>query len=78
MSDIITLPELDQGEEGIVTSLSGGHGVQERLRTLGIVEGQRVRKLSSLALGGPVILLINRAQVAVGRGMARKIFVKRI
>jgi len=75
--DTIALTELGQGEEGIVVSLHGGRGAQERLRALGIVEGQKLRKLSSLALGGPVIVLVNRAQVALGRGMARKITVRR-
>ncbi|MBN2050020.1 MAG: ferrous iron transport protein A [Spirochaetales bacterium] len=70
------LTELSPGEEAIVEHLQGGQGIQHRLRTLGIVEGQRVRKLSSLAAGGPVIILVNRAQVAIGRGMARKILVQ--
>lgn len=77
MTDSIALTDLGPGEEGVVESLHGGRGVQERLRTLGIGEGQRVRKLSSLALGGPVIVLVNRAQVAIGRGMAGKIMVRR-
>ena len=75
MGSIIALTELGPGAEGIVESLSGGIGIRRRLRALGIVEGQKIRKLSSLAMGGPVIILINRAQVAIGRGMARKIFV---
>ena len=77
MDDSIALTELAPGEEGIVDSLLGGRGIQHRLRALGIVEGQRVRKLSAVGLGGPVILQIHRAQIAVGRGMARKIFVRR-
>ena len=69
------LTQLDQGEEGRIVLVEGGHGMQWRLRSLGLVEGQRVRKLSSLVLGGPLILLVNRAQVAVGRGMAQRIVV---
>jgi ferrous iron transport protein A len=35
-----------------------------------------IRKLSDLALGGPVVVLVNRAQVAIGRGMARRILLR--
>jgi ferrous iron transport protein A len=39
------------------------------------MEGQRVRKLSALAMGGPIVVRVNRAQVAIGRGMAQKVMV---
>jgi len=71
-----TAAELAPGEEGAIVSLSGGPGAQSRLRALGLAEGQRVRNVSRIAWGGPIILLVNRAQVAVGRGMARKIVVR--
>ena len=70
-----SLTELEQGVEGKIISVWGGRGLQRRLRALGFVEGQTVRKLSALALGGPVIVLINRAQIAIGRGIARKILI---
>lgn len=69
------LTELARGEEGIIVAIQGGRGMQERLHRLGLHEGQRVRKLSALALGGPVVVLVNRAQVAVGLGIARRIVV---
>jgi len=68
--------ELAPGEEGTIVSLGGGPGAQARLRALGLSEGQRVRNVSRIGWGGPVVLLVNRAQVAVGRGMARKIVVR--
>ena len=69
------LNELGPGEEGKIVALHGGRGLQHRLRSLGLVEGQVIRKLSALAWGGPVIVLVNRAQIAVGHGMARRILV---
>jgi ferrous iron transport protein A len=70
------LSELSQGQEGIIVSVQGGRGLQTRLRNLGLVEGQRVRKLSALAWGGPVVVDVKRTQIAIGRGMARKIHVR--
>jgi len=69
------LTDLAKGEQGIVVAIQGGWGFQQRLRLLGLAEGQQIRKLSELALGGPVVVLVNRAQLAIGRGMARRILV---
>lgn len=69
------LSDLGPQEQGTIIALHGGRGLQARLRALGLVEGQVVRKLSALGWGGPVIVLINRAQIAIGRGMARHIVV---
>jgi ferrous iron transport protein A len=70
------LTELSMDEEGEIVSLNGGRGFQARLRALGLAEGQRIRKLSRVGFGGPVIVSVNRAQVAIGRGMACKIIVR--
>ena len=71
------LTDLAKGEEGIIVAIQGGRGLHQRLGRLGLDEGKVIRKLSELALGGPVIVSVNRAQVAIGRGMARKIQVRR-
>jgi ferrous iron transport protein A len=70
------LSELEQGQEATIISVQGGRGLQTRLRNLGLVEGQRIRKLSALAWGGPVVVDVERTQVAIGRGMARRIQVR--
>ena len=71
-----TLADLNPGETATILSLHGGRGMHGRLRRLGLIEGQVVQKLSTLALGGPVVVLIHRAQIAIGRGMARRILVR--
>ena len=70
------LAELRPGEIAEIIALNGGDEFQSRLRAMGLAEGQTVRKLSRIRWGGPIVLLVNRAQVAVGRGMARKIVIR--
>ena len=70
------LADLKPGESAEIIALNGGEDFQSRLRAMGLAEGQTVRKLSRIRWGGPIVLLVNRAQVAVGRGMARKITVR--
>jgi ferrous iron transport protein A len=69
------LTDLAEGEQGTVVAIQGGWGFYQRLRLLALAEGREIRKLSELALGGPVVVLVNRAQLAIGRGMARRILV---
>ncbi|MBN2378765.1 ferrous iron transport protein A [candidate division WOR-3 bacterium] len=71
-----SLLDLSVGEEGEIVDLQGGRGFRARLRALGLAEGQIVRKISRVGWGGPIVVLINRAQIAIGRGMARKIIVR--
>ena len=70
------LTELKLGEEATIAAVQGGRGMQVRLRNMGLVEGQAVRKLSALAWGGPVVVMVKRTQIAIGRGMARRILVR--
>ena len=49
-----------------------------RLNALGIRPGQRITKVSSTPMRGPVTIKIGNAQVAIGFGMANKIIVEPI
>ena len=78
MGNDMSLIDLPMGEEAEIVRLRGGRNFQTRLRSLGLVEGQQVKKFSRAGLGGPVIVVLNRTQVAVGQGMAYHIIVRRI
>lgn len=72
----IPLTALPADVEGTVVALDGGYGMQARLRSLGILEGRRLRKLSHIGRRGPVVVLIERMQVAIGYGIARRVLVR--
>ena len=72
------LTELKKGETAEIIAVDGGAAMQQRLSALGIVQGKIVKKLSTIRMGGPLVLLIDRAQVAIGQGMAKKIVVKKL
>jgi ferrous iron transport protein A len=73
---ILPLTDLPAYVDGTVVVLDGGRGLQARLRSLGIVEGKRLRKLSDIGRRGPVVVLIERTQVAIGYGIARRVMVR--
>lgn len=71
-----SLNDLHPEESGIVREIVGGSGVINRLNALGIRPGKRVTKISSMLLHGPVTIRVDRTRVAIGFGMAAKIFVE--
>ena len=71
-----TLARMQTGQSGVVVQIQGGHGLVNRLNALGIRSGKRITKLSSMIMRGPVTIQVDRAQVAIGFGMARRIIVE--
>jgi len=72
----VTLARMQAGQSGIVVQIQGGHGLVNRLSALGIRPGKKIAKISSMFMRGPVTILVDRAQVAIGFGMARRIIVE--
>lgn len=76
MKMIIDLTQLAPGETGIITEIQAGHGLCCRIQSLGIRSGKRITKISSHFWRGPQTIEIDNLQVAIGFGMARKIFIE--
>jgi len=72
----ITLARMQIGQSGVVVQIQGGHRLINRLNSLGIRPGKRVIKVSSMFMRGPVTIEVDRAQVAIGFGMANRIIVE--
>ena len=78
MSDTekLTLARMPTGQGGMVVEIRGGHGLVNRLNALGIRPGRRLNKVGSMFMRGPVTVQVDRAQVAIGFGMASRIIVE--
>jgi len=72
----IGLNQLRAGESGVVRGISGGLGMISRLESLGLRPGKVVTKVSSQFLAGPVTVMVDGRQLAIGRGMAAKVQVE--
>lgn len=64
------------GESGLVKRIEGGEKLKRRFASLGIRVGKPIRKITSGVLRGPVVVKIDETQVAIGRGMAKKVIVE--
>ena len=71
-----TLSKMETGQSGVVVQIHGGRGLINRLGDLGIRPGQRITKISSMFMRGPVTIQVGTAQLAIGFGMANRIMVE--
>ena len=71
-----TLADLREGEKGVVAFALGGHGLVRRLSEMGLTPGTEVTVVRSAPLRGPVEVKVRGVSLALGRGVASKIFVK--
>ena len=70
------LNTLDQGEKAFVHSLCGGRAVSNRLVSLGFTPGVELDMVQNFG-HGPLIVALRGTRVALGRGEAEKILVRR-
>jgi ferrous iron transport protein A len=73
---LIPLTLLSTDEEGAVVGLDGGAGFVARLATLGFTPGAPVKMIQNYA-HGPLIVSVRDTRIALGRGQAAKISVRR-
>ncbi|MFH1559792.1 MAG: FeoA family protein [Chloroflexota bacterium] len=73
---VTTLATMPSRHVGVVVEIQGGRAMTARLQALGIRPGRRILKLSNILMHGPVMLEVDRTQVAVGFGIARKITIR--
>jgi ferrous iron transport protein A len=71
------LSALNPGERGVVVGMDGGRGLLCRMTSLGFTPGAEVTVVQNFG-HGPLIALVRDARVALGRGEAGKIRVRRI
>jgi len=78
IENIEPLINLRPGDKGVFMYAVGGHGMLRRLSDMGLIPGVELEVLSAGALGGPFILKIRGYEIALGRGIASRVYVKRV
>jgi len=70
-----TLEELANGRKAKIVRVAGGRGLIYRLYQMGLTPGTEVEVLSNYGRG-PIVIRVMCTEVAIGRGVARKILVE--
>ncbi len=68
--EIFPLVQVAAGQEVRLVNINGGRRLTHRLVEMGLTPGVRFRILQNS--GGPLLLAISDARIALGRGMADK------
>jgi Fe2+ transport system protein FeoA len=74
--EVVPLSALRAGDRGVVVQLLGGRGLLSRMACLGFTPGAQVTVIQNYGRG-PLIAQVRDARIALGRGEASKIRVRR-
>ena len=72
----VPLSTMRTGERGVVVEMMGGRGMLARMASLGFTPGAEITVVQNFGRG-PLIALVRDARIALGRGEASKIWVRR-
>jgi ferrous iron transport protein A len=72
----VPLSALAPGEQGVVVTLAAGRRLMSRMASLGFTPGARVSVVQNFG-HGPLIAMVRDARIALGRGEALRIHVRR-
>jgi ferrous iron transport protein B len=70
----IRLSDARPESEITLCRIEGGYGLEKKLTDMGLIPGEKIKRLESHG-GSQVIILVKGAKLAIGKGMADKIFV---
>ena len=76
MEHQLTLDRIRENREVKVVGILGGWGIRQRLNQMGIHPGDTILVRRSAIMGGPILIRVHGADVALGRGMTRKVIVQ--
>jgi ferrous iron transport protein A len=72
----VPLSTMRTGERGVVVEMTGGRGMLSRMTSLGFTPGAEITVVQNFGRG-PLIALVRDARIALGRGEAGRIWVRR-
>ena len=72
------LTDFKKGSKVKIAQITAGYGAKRNLMNLGLSEGNiiEIKRISSLK--GPVVVLLDNTEIAIGHGLAEKISVEGI
>ncbi|NLV26737.1 MAG: ferrous iron transport protein A [Methanomicrobiales archaeon] len=73
---IVPVIELQEGKRGKIIEILGGCGVQNQLRSIGILESKEICVVTLHPFRGPVVIRVDGKTICLGRGLASRIMVE--
>lgn len=73
---LVSLVDMKLGETGVIRKIEGGFNAAKRIQAIGIRVGKDMKKERGHLRKGPQTVVVDNFKVAIGFGMAAKIFVE--
>lgn len=73
---VISLADMKTDETGIIVNIEGGFCAMERIQSMGVRVGKKIKKTGGNFKYGPQTALIDKFKIAIGFGMAIKVMVQ--
>ncbi|MEM3000105.1 MAG: metal-dependent transcriptional regulator [Candidatus Bathyarchaeia archaeon] len=73
---LVAISSLKEGQRGKIALIRGGRNMVQRLLDMGLTPGTTICIVRIAPLGGPVELEVRDTKLAIGKGVASKIFVE--
>lgn len=73
---LVSVADLKQGQSGKVSFIRGGHNILQRLLDLGLTPGTKICVVQTAPFEGPVEVSVRGSKLAIGKGIASKVFVE--
>lgn len=74
--NLVALSELKEGQPGKIQFIRGGHNVLQRLLDMGLTPSTKITLIKAAPFDGPIEVLVRGSKLAIGRGIASKVFVE--
>jgi DtxR family Mn-dependent transcriptional regulator len=74
--NLVSIGNLKKGQCGKIALIRGGHNLLQRLLDMGLTPGTKICAVKVAPLGGPVELSVRGSKLAIGKGVAAKVFVE--
>jgi len=74
--NLIALSELKEGQSGKISFIRGGHNVLQRLLDMGLTPSTKITLMKAAPFEGPIQISVRGSKLALGRGIASKVFVE--
>ena len=75
MAGQLTLDSVPKEKEVKIVEIVGGWRIRQRLNQMGINTGDMIFVKRSGIMGGAILIQVHGTEVALGRGMAKKVIV---
>ena len=75
-SNVVPLTSLLDGQKGVILFIGGGRGASQRLADLGLTPRTEITVVKSALFHGPLMVSVRGTTLAIGRGIAARVFVR--